>query len=415
METDTEMQPACEYQQLDHDPSSSSSDDLPPQRAASTPPSSDCEADLPDPASTAPAPTSSRRVILTQLSRDATLCQVLKTVRRRGDIIECGIYDTSRLAGCGHQMACLEFSSPAAAAAYVASARRHPPGLVDACGSTCFPEVWLSCAAASAPCSGQKANFLRFGFTRTLVAPEFPAKAVWFCLSVLGLGSITDAGYDMPTSTLTVEFASIFQAVRAVRLLADGRFPYYACRHEEQLIAPPRQDADAGCAAVVPHVPPDHLDRRFNRLPYSQTWPTSRLPVMRDRGLAPRSELDADVMLATLQRRASLSRGSWSWEAAPPDVLGTLDDPLWRDAWDAYFSANRHRTNNILRWAAYASVARHRREMAAGQGRGPREVPACSGCCAFGCGETEVVPQVVREYHERPVVTIRRNPARAFD
>ncbi|KAL6862611.1 hypothetical protein ACO1O0_002847 [Amphichorda felina] len=352
----------------------------------------------------------SRRVIFSNLPK-ITLHQLLTVVRGEGGLIGADIFNTSKLKGSGARTGSLEFVYPSSAEVYVD--RRLPVGIEDENGDIHYPEVWLSPARVNTYHRGDS-FLLQNGFTRALRATEFPAKAVWFCLNALGLRNIVDASYDTNKSILNVEFVSIFHASLAIRTLREGRFPFYTPDRHPLLdynmsLVTARLDSTDSDVRVLPpagliaaFVPHDYLDRKFNRLPYNQKWPESFFPIMNMHGLQTRPR--HDTMLETIQKYASFSRSSWSWQMAElltsdhDTVLDTLSDPEWRDAWASFFQANTNKTENLLRWADYAAIAQHRRDMAAELGLAPGQVPSCANCrCRCGLSR-EMVPQVVQDF-----------------
>lgn len=360
------------------------------------------------PASTIGNP--SRRVVFSNLP-EITLHQLLSVVRGEGGIVSAGIFDTSKLVGSGARTAFVEFIYPSSAEAYV---QHKLPGFEDENGEIHHPKVWLSSTRAKTY-NRNDSILLQNGFSRAIRAANFPAKAVWFCLKALGLHHVVDASYDNSKSIFSVEFISVFHAAQAIRTLREGRFPYYIPDCHPLLdcnmsLVTARLDSTDSDVSVLPSeglvaafVPHDHLDRKFNRLPYNQTWPEKFYPIMNMHGLEPRPH--HDTMLETIQKYVLLSRTCWSWqipESLRSDhdmALDTLGDPNWQDAWVSFFRANADKTEDLLRWADYAAVAEHRREKTAELGLEPGQVPCCVNC-RFRCGASKekTVPQVVQDF-----------------
>ena len=334
----------------------------------------------------------SHRVVLSHLPKKTTIPQVLKLIRGPGGTIAADVYDTSNFPSpLGDCMAVVEFANPAAAETFVHFARQHVNfAFRDDSGALHKPKIWSPKTPSlpiSPDCPRGSNRRDRFwignAITRCFKAFEFPVKAVWFCLCALGHdSSLVNAEYNHETATLSLEFVSLFAAHRAFRTINEGRFPYY---YPNQLrfvtgntpLTEFRPDSTDGDVCLLPsrvaeYIPPDHLENKFNCLPYNQVWPDRWFPIMRSQGLQPRPF--QDHMLQMIQRYASLSRTSWSWEVAQDvcvdhaRVMETLGDPAWKDAWDAFFVANRTKTQNLKRWEEYGGLARRRREKTTARG-----------------------------------------------
>ncbi|KFH48614.1 hypothetical protein ACRE_003510 [Hapsidospora chrysogenum ATCC 11550] len=287
--------------------------------------------------------TQSRRVIFHV--PNITLTQLLTIIRGEGGIISAAIFDTQKIDGLSARTAVVEFKYPASARAYSTKTASHSVGIEDENGAVHYPRTWRPSVPRNSYHQGDSI-LLRNGFTRAIRAAKFPAKAVWFFLNTMGLQHITNASYE--SGALSVEFVSIFQAARATRILREGSFPYYKPDEHDgplldynmSLVHPEIdstdshiEDLEVRTSAFIPH---DHLARKFDRLPYNQTWPDTWSPIMGLQGLEPRSHRDG--MLEMIQKHAAFSRNTWSWDIPPVlqedhnTVLNTFADPDWNDA-----------------------------------------------------------------------------------
>lgn len=239
---------------------------------------------------------------------------------------------------------------------------------------------------------------------------------------------------------LVVEFASLIDAELAtftVRTLSVAVYgsPWALCARAVPDLS---QGRLADVPAVVGLIPADHVERQWNRAPFSQApepvedcesasskpaSPSASEKLVAALSVSPSAlSLDladratrADTEYRIVGSTVALTRRAWGWRISAADddkllMANTLHEPAWADEWDRHFAARG--AVNLRTWERYGMLTRHRRDKAAEQGLEHWRVPRCGGACEWRCGDLKAapVPAVVPDYLKS---ILRRRPVPA--
>ncbi|PNY25287.1 Uncharacterized protein TCAP_04771 [Tolypocladium capitatum] len=393
-------------------------------------------------------PLRSRRVLVGNLPPSTVLAQLLRGICCYGGIITASIVpDLAAFNNTGRRAAVVEFVYPDSAAQFAQSVRAEDVILSYAAEDGTAYEAQVSLVPTdSFSYTALDHSLLQRGATRALGLQSFPIGFVWRFLSLIDIRHITDVWYNEEQGDLVVEFNSLFQADRAQRSIERGVFDFYRLPGGPRLryVSDSTQgtpdgvlDAPRG-TSTVGHMPMDHLDRAWNRLPYnrygSEQHRQGSLPCDEDQPadsaplpcaaspspteavaealcISPSevssylAERDAfrDTEYRIVGSAIKLVRRAWSWSISAEDdtkllMANTLHEPDWEVEWDRHFEA--HGSINLRTWERYGMLARHRREKAIELGVEEWCVPRCEAHCPWGCCDLKVtpLPDVIREY-----------------
>ncbi|TQV90408.1 hypothetical protein IF1G_10887 [Cordyceps javanica] len=227
---------------------------------------------------------------------------------------------------------------------------------------------------------------------------------------------ILDAEYDDKNRTLTIEFPSYRLAHSNVEDLNSGSFDFvFETEYSQKQIKSCKdQIGHGGC---VSYVPSDHLQRRFDCVPFNRYWPTIWHDVMIQRNLKSPSEYgelstpepgvsitdddtnDIFFNARTSQDDEPRGRMLWPGEASsstkqkrePSELLTSGEDSQMKGSWVGFFQ-NRF-TTSLLAWTRYGRIAEHRRELSTKQGLSEGIVPKCDGSCDLHCKDIKETPR----------------------
>ncbi|KAF4589707.1 Nucleotide-binding, alpha-beta plait [Ophiocordyceps camponoti-floridani] len=330
----------------------------------------------------------SRRVLMLNLPPSAVTAQLLSGICNNHTVLRASIVPDLRhlrLTRTGHVV----FNTAADAAKFVRHVRHQPVSFVGDDGEVYEAEAWLV-PTPSWPCA-RDGYWREKGCTRVMEVDSVDVDAVWRLISVSGIQHVSRVWYDEDRGVLTIEMASVVEAVHAQEAirLTLGRSPWYTVRFEDSgclhhggdeeeddddSYGHIEKDDDQDDDLIIGHIPADHLEKKWNKAPYIPRPETPRY------------------------------RRAWSWSITREDDIKlslmafTLHDPDWAEEWDLHFEAEG--TPHLGKWERYGWLARHRREKAVEQGLEEWQVPECGDDCPWKCGQLSraAVPAVIKDY-----------------
>ncbi|PHH76608.1 hypothetical protein CDD80_1394 [Ophiocordyceps camponoti-rufipedis] len=378
---------------------------------------------------------SSYRVLVLNLPPSAVTAQLLSGICNSHAVLRASIVPDLRhlrVTRTGHVV----FNTAADAAWFVRHIRCRPVFFVGDDGEVYEAEAWLV-PTPSWPCA-RDGYWLEKGCTRVLEVDSVDVDAVWRSISAAGVQHVSRVWYEEERGLLTIEMASIVEAVRAQEAirLTLGRSPWYTARIEDSgclhscrgdddeeeeegddyyghFDDDDDDDDDEGMDLVIAHIPSDHVQKKWNKAPYIGPPEVSRYRLAMAEALdVTPSRLSSyiesrenfqPVEYRILGSTIKLTRKAWSWSISTTDDIKllmafTLHDPDWAEEWDLHFEAEG--TPHLGKWERYGWLAKHRREKALEQGLEEWQVPECDDDCPWKCGQLSraAVPAVIRDY-----------------
>ncbi|KJZ80142.1 hypothetical protein HIM_00856 [Hirsutella minnesotensis 3608] len=396
----------------------------------------------------------SRRVVFDGLPRDVTVSQILSTVKCFGGVTSASIEYDRRPQVQPTKSAVVEFTYAKSAAEWVEFVQSKTLVFSNRDEDPYTARIWLV-PTPSFQRSAQDHKMLLRNCTRALQLLLFPIDCVWDLLSTIGTRCMVNVQYCEGPRTLTIEFTSLFEANRALRVM-NNFLPHLQLPLQDQrvLFVPDSshgnpEDFFTETRGWVEWVSPARWNNQFDRPPYNQyrseenfipppaitrldrNWLNEILggkprPVTPDpkptwaETLANQYDVSPSQLSETISERRdfqdvqyrivgsniTLTRRAWSWRVEGDGdikllMANTLHEPAWEADWDEYFA--RTGGINFRTWERYGFIARHRRVKATEQGLEPSQVPMCGKSCEWKCGRMAEVsmPLVVLEWLKR--------------